>query len=201
MLPIFVVNNFGQFNHLILRMLLDLDIDAKMVPNTMPPNEVACRCRGIVLGGGPDIARSGNSGGYLHLGLPVLGICLGLHVIAREFSGTVTKGRLGGYGRSGRYWNSRSCVTAAASRPTSKCSTRSARCSTRSSPSPRRSAITSSRWCASTRRSAAAGRSRRKADPGRCAARHTAWPPRRASIVAAPQSRVPPRGDVLRESS
>ena len=40
MLPIFVVNNFGQFNHLILRMLLDLNIDAKMVPNTMPPKEV-----------------------------------------------------------------------------------------------------------------------------------------------------------------
>ncbi len=28
----------------------------------------------------------------------MLGICLGLHVIAREFGGTVTKGRLGGYG-------------------------------------------------------------------------------------------------------
>jgi GMP synthase (glutamine-hydrolysing) len=98
MLPIFVVNNFGQFNHLIFRMLLELNIDAKMVPNTMPPKEAACRCRGLVLGGGPDIARSGNSGEYLHLGLPVLGICLGLHVIAREFCGTVTKGRLGGYG-------------------------------------------------------------------------------------------------------
>jgi GMP synthase (glutamine-hydrolysing) len=98
MLPIYVVNNFGQFNHLILRMLRDLTIDAKMVPNTTTADQVAEGCRGLVLGGGPDISRSGNSGGYLHLGLPVLGICLGLHVIAREFGGTVTKGRLGGYG-------------------------------------------------------------------------------------------------------
>ncbi|MDD1707248.1 MAG: GMP synthase, partial [Methanoregulaceae archaeon] len=33
MLPIYVVNNFGQFNHLIHRMLRDLDIDAKTIPN------------------------------------------------------------------------------------------------------------------------------------------------------------------------
>ncbi len=98
MLPIFVVNNFGQFNHLILRMLRDLGIDAQMVKNTLPPGEVAGSCRGIVLGGGPDIGRSGNCPLYLRLGLPVLGICLGLHIIAREFGGSVAPGRMGGYG-------------------------------------------------------------------------------------------------------
>jgi GMP synthase (glutamine-hydrolysing) len=98
MLPIYIVNNFGQFNHLILRMFRDLSIDATMVSNSIPPDKIAAECRGLVLGGGPDISRSGNSGEYLHLGLPVLGICLGLHVIAREFDGTVSKGKLGGYG-------------------------------------------------------------------------------------------------------
>ncbi|MCU0629763.1 MAG: GMP synthase, partial [Methanoregulaceae archaeon] len=34
MLPIYVVNNFGQFNHLIQRMLRDLDIDSVMISNT-----------------------------------------------------------------------------------------------------------------------------------------------------------------------
>lgn len=98
MLPIYVVNNFGQFNHLILRMLRDRSVDARMISNSMPPEDVAAGCRGLILGGGPDLSRSGNSARYLHLDLPVLGICLGLHVIAREFGGTVTKGRLGGYG-------------------------------------------------------------------------------------------------------
>lgn len=98
MLPIYVVNNYGQFNHLILRMLRDLDIDARMIPNSTSPDEVAGSCRGVVLGGGPDIRRSGNSSRYLTLDLPVLGICLGLHVIATEYGGSVRQGKTGGYG-------------------------------------------------------------------------------------------------------
>ena len=98
MLPRYVVNNFRQVNHQIRRMLRDRSVDARMISNSMPPVDVAAGCRGLILGGGPDLSRSGNSARYLHLDLPVLGICLGLHVIAREFGGTVTKGRLGGYG-------------------------------------------------------------------------------------------------------
>jgi len=98
MLPIYVVNNFGQFNHLIHRMLRDLDIDAKTIPNSFPPEEVVSGCRGLVLGGGPNLDRAGNAGSFLTLGLPVLGICLGLHIIAATFGGTVGPGRSGGYG-------------------------------------------------------------------------------------------------------
>ncbi len=98
MRPIYVVNNFGQFNHLILRMLRDIGIEARMIPNTTPPDEVAAGCRGVVLGGGPSIERVGRCPEYLDLDLPVLGICLGLHVIAGRFGGTVAPGRLGGYG-------------------------------------------------------------------------------------------------------
>jgi GMP synthase (glutamine-hydrolysing) len=98
MLPIYVVNNYGQFNHLILRMLRDLDIDARMIPNTTSPDAVAAGCRGLVLGGGPTLSRAGNGASYLMLGLPVLGICLGLHIIATTFGGSVTPGKAGGYG-------------------------------------------------------------------------------------------------------
>ena len=96
--PVFVVNNHGQFTHLILRMFRDLGIEARMVPNTTPPDEVAAGCRGIVLGGGPSLDRAGRCAEYCGLDLPVLGVCLGLHVIARAFGGEVEPGRLGGYG-------------------------------------------------------------------------------------------------------
>jgi GMP synthase (glutamine-hydrolysing) len=98
MLPIYVVNNHGQFNHLIRRMLRDLEIDAVMIENSVPADEVATGCRGIVLGGGPTIMRAGNCAEYLRLGIPVLGICLGLHIIATAFGGKVSTGAAGGYG-------------------------------------------------------------------------------------------------------
>lgn len=101
MLPIYVVNNYGQFNHLILRMLRDLGIEARMVPNTTSPDDVASGCRGLVIGGGPSLERAGNAGRYLDLGLPVLGICLGLHIITTTFGGVVRPGRSGGYGPVG----------------------------------------------------------------------------------------------------
>ncbi len=98
MRPICVINNFGQFNHLIHRALRDLEIDASLVSNTTPPQQVLTGYRGIILGGGPSIERAGNSSQYLDLGLPVLGICLGLHIIAAKFGGVVHQGPRGGYG-------------------------------------------------------------------------------------------------------
>jgi len=98
MRPIFVVNNHGQFNHLILRMWRDLDIEAEMIPNTTEPIEVLEGCRGLVLGGGPALSRAGRCAEYIRLGIPVLGICLGLHIIANTFGGQVSPGRSGGYG-------------------------------------------------------------------------------------------------------
>ncbi len=98
MLPIYVINNHGQFNHLILRAMRDLDIEAKLIPNTTAPEEIRDTADGIILGGGPDISRAGRCAEYLNLGKPVLGICLGLHIIASAFGGEVGPGKKGGYG-------------------------------------------------------------------------------------------------------
>lgn len=98
MRPIYVVNNYGQFNHLILRKLRDMEIEADLVPNTTPPDTIAAGCRGIILGGGPTLERAGRCAEYLNLGLPVLGICLGQHIIAIARGGAVKKGASGGYG-------------------------------------------------------------------------------------------------------
>ncbi len=93
MLPLYVVNNYGQFNHLILRTLRDMEIEATMISNETPPAEVARGgCRGVILGGGPTLARAGVASAYIDLGLPVLGICLGLHIMATARGGARSAG-------------------------------------------------------------------------------------------------------------
>jgi GMP synthase (glutamine-hydrolysing) len=98
-LTILVVNNHGQFNHLIHRAIRDMGHDSRLVPNTLTPEEImGNEPDGLILGGGPDISRRGNCDSYLNkLELPVLGICLGHQVMALNFGGDVGTGQVGGY--------------------------------------------------------------------------------------------------------
>ncbi|MCL7417825.1 MAG: GMP synthase subunit A [Halalkalicoccus sp.] len=90
-----VVDNHGQFTHLEGRTLRDLDIDTGTIDNDTPPEEIDAD--GLVLSGGPDMDRVGRCKEYLDLGVPVLGICLGMQVIADELGGQVGSGEYGGY--------------------------------------------------------------------------------------------------------
>lgn len=90
-----VVDNHGQFTHLEGRALRDLGIDTETIDNDTPPEEIDAD--GLVLSGGPDIDRAGRCGEYLDLDIPVLGICLGMQVIADELGGRVGSGEYGGY--------------------------------------------------------------------------------------------------------
>ena len=90
-----VIDNHGQFTHLEQRALDDLGVDVDILDNETPPAEIDAD--GLVLSGGPDIDRIGNSPKYLDLDVPVLGICLGMQLIAVELGGTVGPGEYGGY--------------------------------------------------------------------------------------------------------
>lgn len=90
-----VVDNHGQFTHLEGRALRDLGIDTETIDNDTPPEEIDAD--GLVLSGGPNIDRAGRCGEYLDLDVPVLGICLGMQVIADELGGRVGSGDYGGY--------------------------------------------------------------------------------------------------------
>jgi GMP synthase (glutamine-hydrolysing) len=90
-----VVDNHGQFTHLEQRALRDMGVDVELVDNETPPAEVDAD--GLVLSGGPDIDRIGNCPAYLDLDVPVLGICLGMQIIAAELDGRVGPGEYGGY--------------------------------------------------------------------------------------------------------
>ena len=90
-----VIDNHGQFTHLEQRALRDMGVDVNLVDNDKPPEDL--EGDGLVLSGGPDIERTGNSRAYLDLDVQVLGICLGMQLIAEELGGRVAGGEYGGY--------------------------------------------------------------------------------------------------------
>ncbi len=90
-----MVYNLGQYNHLIHRTLRDLGVESKLISNETPLEEIDAD--GLVIGGGPSIEKSGRSLEYVKLEIPILGVCLGHHIIAVAFGGEVGKGKVGGY--------------------------------------------------------------------------------------------------------
>jgi GMP synthase (glutamine-hydrolysing) len=91
---ILVINNYGQFNHLIRRSIRD-KVESKMISNETSPEDI--QADGLILGGGPSLDRAGRCREYLDLGVPVLGICLGMQLMGVAFGGKVEPGTLGGY--------------------------------------------------------------------------------------------------------
>lgn len=92
---IVVIDNHGQFTHLEKRALRDAGVDTEIVDNETPPAEVDAD--GVVLSGGPSMDRTGRAADYLDADVPVLGICLGMQLMATELGGRVEGGDYGGY--------------------------------------------------------------------------------------------------------
>ena len=90
-----VIDNHGQFTHLEQRALRDMGVDVELVDNDTPPEEIDAD--GLVLSGGPTMDDIGNCPEYLNLDIPVVGICLGMQIMAQELDGEVGAGEYGGY--------------------------------------------------------------------------------------------------------
>ncbi len=98
-----VVDNGGQWTHREWRVLRDLGVDTRIVPNTelLRPGDVD----GVLLSGGAlsledSEAPLGRIGDWVDtIGVPVLGICVGHHFLARHFGGTVGRAPAPEFGR------------------------------------------------------------------------------------------------------
>src|SRR6201986_98208 len=100
-----VLDYGGQYSQLIARRVRECGVFSELLPHHVGPEEVARRKPiGLILSGGPASVYADGAPkldeGLLELGIPVLGICYGMQLIARELGGTVEGAEVGEYGRS-----------------------------------------------------------------------------------------------------
>jgi GMP synthase (glutamine-hydrolysing) len=101
-----VVLDFGsQYTQLIARRIREQNVFSVVLPCTAPLKEIKSYApAGIILSGGPSSVYDGDAPPadeqVLHLGLPVLGICYGLHFMTQKLGGKVSPGDKREYGHA-----------------------------------------------------------------------------------------------------
>jgi GMP synthase (glutamine-hydrolysing) len=102
---VLVVDFGAQYAQLIARRVREAHVYSEIVPRSMPVAEMlAKRPKAIILSGGPasvhvDGAPDIDTGVY-DAGVPILGLCYGAQLIARDLGGEVAKTGQGEYGRT-----------------------------------------------------------------------------------------------------
>ena len=102
---VLVVDFGAQYAQLIARRVREAHVYSEIVPHTITAAEIAERApAGIILSGGPksvhvEGAPSIDLGVY-DLGVPILGICYGAQLVARDLGGEVSRSDRGEYGRT-----------------------------------------------------------------------------------------------------
>ena len=98
---ILIITNRGQYNHRIYRTLKYLKINAKLIKNDISINEIEKEePKGLVIGGGPFLEETGNSEAIInrfYKEIPILGICLGHQLIAKQFGGKLRTAEISEY--------------------------------------------------------------------------------------------------------
>jgi len=100
-----VLDYGGQYSQLIARRVRECGVFSELLPHHVGADEVRRRRpKGLILSGGPASVYADGAPRLdpelLELGVPVLGICYGMQLLARELGGTVESAEVGEYGRS-----------------------------------------------------------------------------------------------------
>lgn len=101
--PVLVVDFGAQYAQLIARRVREASVYSEIVPHTITAGQIKeLDPAGIVLSGGPSSVYEPGSPsldpGILELGVPVLGICYGFQVMAKQLGGEVANTGLREYG-------------------------------------------------------------------------------------------------------
>ncbi|MEJ7826350.1 MAG: glutamine-hydrolyzing GMP synthase, partial [Solirubrobacteraceae bacterium] len=100
-----VLDYGGQYSQLIARRVRELGVFSELLPHHVGVEEVRKRKpKGLILSGGPASVYAAGAPRLerelLELGIPVLGICYGMQLIATELGGSVEGAEIGEFGRS-----------------------------------------------------------------------------------------------------
>jgi GMP synthase (glutamine-hydrolysing) len=100
-----VLDYGGQYSQLIARRVRECGVFSELLPHHVGAEEVARRRpKGLILSGGPASVYSDGAPSLdpalLELGIPVLGICYGMQLLARSLGGRVEGAEVGEFGRS-----------------------------------------------------------------------------------------------------
>ena len=102
---ILIIDFGSQYNQLIARKVRELNVFCEIVPPDVPihsihPGEI----KGIIFSGGPASVYAAKAphcdGRIFSLGIPILGICYGMQLMAKMLGGTVERARHREYGRA-----------------------------------------------------------------------------------------------------
>ncbi|MDD5437248.1 MAG: gamma-glutamyl-gamma-aminobutyrate hydrolase family protein, partial [Candidatus Omnitrophica bacterium] len=102
---ILIIDFGSQYNQLIARKIRELNVFCEIVPPTIPADSIDPReTRGIILSGGPASVYAKGAptcdNRLFYLGIPVLGICYGMQLMAKALGGKVEHAPSREYGRA-----------------------------------------------------------------------------------------------------
>jgi GMP synthase (glutamine-hydrolysing) len=103
--PVLVLDCGGQYSQLIARRVRECRVYSELVPHSISPNEVRRRDPlALVLSGGPASVYAEGAPqvdpGIFALGIPTLGICYGMQVMAQELGGKVERTGVSEFGKT-----------------------------------------------------------------------------------------------------
>ena len=100
---ILILDYGSQYTELIARRIREINVYSEVVPHTIKKDDVLKKeAKGIILSGGPSSVGDTNAPGIdseiFNLNIPILGICYGMQLIAKELGGNVSPSSTSEYG-------------------------------------------------------------------------------------------------------